>query len=83
MIPVVTLVGLDFGALVGSAVVTEYTFNWPGVGSALADAIDARDAPVILGLSAVVVLVYALVNLATDVVYTWLDPRVRLARERP
>jgi ABC-type dipeptide/oligopeptide/nickel transport system permease component len=81
MLPVMTIIALDFGALVGSAVVTEYTFSWPGIGSALADAVDARDAPVILGLSMVVVLVFALVNLLVDVLYVWLDPRIRLRRE--
>lgn len=82
LLPVVTWIGVDFGALVGSAVVTEFTFNWPGIGSALADAVGARDAPVILGLSMVVVVVYALVNLVVDLCYVWLDPRIRLRGDR-
>jgi oligopeptide transport system permease protein len=82
MIPVVTFIGIDFGTLVGAAILTEAVFNWPGLGSRIASAAGARDLPVVLGLSVVVILVYAVVNLLVDLSYAWLDPRVRPG-ERP
>jgi peptide/nickel transport system permease protein len=82
MLPVVTLIGIDFGTVIGVAVLTETVFSWPGLGSAIADAVTARDAPVILGLTLVVVLVYSIINLLVDLSYAWFDPRVRLGRER-
>lgn len=78
MLPVVTLIGIDFGTIVGVAVLTETTFGWPGLGSEIVDAVGARDLPVLLGLTLVVVLVYALANLLVDISYAWFDPRIRL-----
>ena len=78
LIPVVTLIGIDLGTMLGSAILTETVFNWPGLGSAIASAVVARDAPVVLGLPLVVVLVYVLVNLLVDLSYAWFDPRIRL-----
>ncbi len=78
MIPVITSIGLDFAALVGSAVLTEYVFNWPGLGSELAAAAEGRDLPVLLGGTIVVVVVVGVVNLLVDLSYAWLDPRVRI-----
>ena len=78
LIPVVTLIGIDFGTVMGSAILTETVFNWPGLGSEIADAVVARDAPVVLGLTLVVVLVYVVVNLLVDLSYAWFDPRIRL-----
>ena len=78
LIPVVTLIGLDLGTLIGSAVLTETVFSWPGIGSAIADAARGRDAPVVIGLTVVVILVYVLVNLLVDLSYALLDPRIRL-----
>jgi ABC-type dipeptide/oligopeptide/nickel transport system permease component len=78
LIPVVTLIGIDFGTVVGAAILTETVFNWPGLGSQIATAVGARDAPVVLGLSLVVVLVYTIVNLLVDLSYAWFDPRIRL-----
>jgi ABC-type dipeptide/oligopeptide/nickel transport system permease component len=80
MLPVVTLIGIDFGTVIGVAVLTETVFSWPGLGSSIADAVLERDAPVLLGLTLVVVLVYAVINLLVDLSYAWLDPRVRLGR---
>ncbi|MEI7886927.1 MAG: ABC transporter permease [Actinomycetes bacterium] len=77
MIPVVTFIGIDFGVLVGSAILTETVFNWPGLGSKIAQAASARDLPVLLGLTVVVVVVFGLVNLCVDISYAWFDPRVR------
>ena len=78
LIPVVTLIGIDFGTVMGSAILTETVFNWPGLGSKIADAVVARDAPVVLGLTLVVVLVYVIINLLVDLSYAWFDPRIRL-----
>lgn len=78
LIPVVTLIGIDFGTVMGSAILTETVFNWPGIGSEIADSVVARDAPVVLGLTLVVVLVYVVVNLLVDLSYAWFDPRIRL-----
>ena len=78
LIPVVTLIGIDFGTVMGSAILTETVFNWPGLGSKIADAVVARDAPVVLGLTLVVVLVYVVINLLVDLSYAWFDPRIRL-----
>jgi ABC-type dipeptide/oligopeptide/nickel transport system permease component len=78
MIPVITYIGIDFGVLVGTAVLTETVFNWPGLGSEIVQAADGRDLPVLIGLTFVVVLVYGLANLLVDISYAWFDPRVRL-----
>jgi ABC-type dipeptide/oligopeptide/nickel transport system permease component len=78
LIPVVTLIGIDFGIVFGSAILTETVFNWPGIGSKIAEAVGQRDAPVILGLTLVVVVVYVVVNLIVDLSYAWFDPRIRL-----
>jgi peptide/nickel transport system permease protein len=77
MIPVVTLIGIDFGTLIGSAVLTETVFSYNGLGSAIVNAAQLRDAPVVLGLTLVVVVVYLLANLVVDLSYGMLDPRIR------
>jgi oligopeptide transport system permease protein len=80
MLPVVTLIGIDFGTAIGAAVLTEFTFNWPGLGSEIVSSVQQRDLPVILGLTLAVVLAYALVNVIVDVSYAWFDPRIRLGK---
>lgn len=80
LIPVVTLVGLDLGALIGSAVLTETVFNWPGMGTAIQRAIVSFDAPIVLGLTLVLVVAYVVINLLVDLSYALLDPRVRYER---
>jgi ABC-type dipeptide/oligopeptide/nickel transport system permease component len=80
MLPVVTLIGIDFGTVIGVAVLTETVFSWPGLGSEIANAVAGRDAPVLLGLTLVVVVVFAVINLLVDLSYAWFDPRVRLSR---
>ncbi len=80
MLPVVTLIGIDFGVVIGAAVLTETTFSWPGLGSEIADSVTQRDLPVVLGLTLVVVLAFALVNLLVDISYAWFDPRIRLGK---
>jgi ABC-type dipeptide/oligopeptide/nickel transport system permease component len=80
MLPVVTLIGIDFGTAIGVAVLTETTFSWPGLGSQIVDSVGDRDLPVLLGLTLAVVLVYAFVNLVVDVSYAYFDPRIRLGK---
>ena len=81
MIPVVTLVGLDLAQLIGSAILTETVFNWPGMGSKIATAIRGLDAPVVLGMTLVIVLAYAIINLLVDISYAFFDPRIRYGGE--
>jgi ABC-type dipeptide/oligopeptide/nickel transport system permease component len=80
MLPVITLLGFDFGTAIGVAVLTETTFSWPGLGSTIASSVLDRDLPVLLGLTLVVVLVYAVINLLVDLSYAWFDPRIRLGK---
>jgi ABC-type dipeptide/oligopeptide/nickel transport system permease component len=82
LIPVVTLVGLNLADLIGSAILTETVFNWPGLGSAVAEAIGRRDAPVVLGGTLVLVLLYLFINLAVDLSYGLFDPRIRYGDSR-
>lgn len=77
LIPIVTIIGLQFGTLLGGAVLTETVFAWPGLGRLLVDAIGYRDYPVIQGTVLVVTLGFVLVNLAVDLLYAYLDPRIR------
>ncbi len=77
LLPIVTVVGLQLGSLLGGAVLTETVFAWPGVGRMLVDAIVARDLPLVQGTVLVVSLLFILVNLAVDVSYAAINPRVR------
>lgn len=76
-IPVVTVVGLELGGLLGGAVVTETVFSWPGVGKLASDAILARDYQVVQGVVLLLAAVFIVLNLAVDLIYAWLDPRIR------
>jgi peptide/nickel transport system permease protein len=78
MLPVVTIIGLQLGALLGGAVLTETVFNLSGVGRALFDAITGRDYAVVQGFTVVVAAGYVIVNLLVDLSYAYLDPRIRL-----
>jgi peptide/nickel transport system permease protein len=78
LVPIVTVIGLQFGSLLGGAVLTETVFSLPGVGTAITTAIFARDYPVVQGFTLAVAFTYVLVNLAVDFSYTFLDPRIRL-----
>lgn len=77
LIPVVTIVGLQFGSLMEGAVVVEVIFAWPGMGRLLYDSILARDFPVIQGCVFFIAILYVLVNLFVDISYAWLDPKIR------
>ena len=81
LIPVVTVIGLEFGSLVAFAVVTETIFAWPGMGKLLIDSINVLDRPVVVAYLCVTVTLFVLINLAVDLAYAALDPRVRLGGE--
>ncbi len=77
MIPIITVVGLQFGLLLGGAVLTETVFAWPGLGRLIVDSILARDYPVIQGTILIFGLLYIMVNLVVDLIYALVDPRIR------
>jgi len=77
LIPVITVIGLQFGALLGGAVLTESVFGWPGMGRLLVDSIFARDYPMVQGIVLVFSFLFILVNLAVDILYAYVDPRIR------
>ena len=78
MIPVVTVVGLELGSTIAFAVVTESVFAWPGMGKLIIDSINVLDRPVIVAYLMMIVLLFITINLVVDIIYTILDPRVRL-----
>jgi ABC-type dipeptide/oligopeptide/nickel transport system permease component len=77
LIPVVTVVGVQFAGLLGGAVITETIFSWPGMGRLAVNAISRRDYPVIMGTVLVFSVVFVLANLIVDILYTFIDPRIR------
>ncbi len=77
LIPTVTVVGLQFGYMLAGAVLTETVFSWPGVGRLLVDSILARDFPVVQASLLIIAMIFVLVNLAVDILYAFLDPRIR------
>jgi len=77
MLPVITVVGLQFGALLAGAVITETIFSWPGLGTLLIQAIQTRDYPLVQGCVLVVSISYVIVNLCTDMLYVLVDPRIQ------
>jgi ABC-type dipeptide/oligopeptide/nickel transport system permease component len=81
LIPVVTLIGMDLGTLMGGAILTETVFNWPGVGRTIYLAILQRDAPVVIGGTIILVVIFVVMNLIVDIIYAWLDPRIRYEKK--
>ena len=79
MIPIVTVLGLELGSQIAFSVVTETVFAWPGMGKLIIESIDKLDRPVIVAYLLVIVVIFVLINLVVDVLYSVLDPRVRLA----
>jgi peptide/nickel transport system permease protein len=79
-LPVLTVLGMQLGALLGGAVITETVFNWPGVGSLLVESIQRRDYPVVQGSVLLISLLYVVINLGTDLLYARIDPRIRLGQ---
>jgi peptide/nickel transport system permease protein len=82
MIPVVTVVGLELGSTIAFAVVTESIFAWPGMGKLIIDSIQRLDRPVIVAYLCIIVLMFVIINLVVDILYSVLDPRVRLSEAR-
>jgi peptide/nickel transport system permease protein len=82
MIPIVTVIGLEFGSVLAFAIVTETIFAWPGMGKLLIDSINVLDRPVIVAYLMIIVFVFIFINLIVDLLYTALDPRVRLGGAR-
>lgn len=79
MIPVVTIIGLEFGSLIAFSVVTETIFAWPGMGKLIIDSINVLDRPIIVAYLMLIVLMFVCINLIVDILYAFLDPRVRLS----
>lgn len=78
LIPIITILGLQFGTLLAGTIVTETIFSWPGIGRLTVQAISARDYPLLQGCILLIALSYVVVNLLTDLIYTLVDPRIRL-----
>lgn len=79
LIPIIAILGLQFGTLLGGAVITEKIFSWPGLGSLLLESISKRDYALVQGCILLISATYVAVNLLTDLIYTWVDPRMKLA----
>ncbi|TMH58681.1 MAG: ABC transporter permease [Betaproteobacteria bacterium] len=79
LIPIVTVIGLEFGSVIAFAIVTETVFAWPGMGKLLIDSINLLDRPIIVAYLLVIVFMFILINLVVDILYSALDPRVRLS----
>jgi len=77
LLPVLTVVGLQMGSLLGGAVITETIFSWPGIGFQLYRGIALRDVPLVQGAALVVAASFVLINLVVDLLYSYLDPRIR------
>ena len=78
LLPTITVVAISFGWLISGLIVVENVFNYPGLGRLLLFAIDRRDLPLLQAVTMVTVLGFALANLAADLLYAWLDPRIRI-----
>lgn len=81
LIPVITVIGLQLGSLLGGAVLTETVFSWPGIGSYTVDCILKSDFPVVQGVVMLVAITYVLINLIVDIVYGFLDPRIKYSKK--
>jgi len=82
MIPLSTVLGLEFGRTIAFAVVTETIFAWPGMGKLIIDSISILDRPVIVAYLMLTVVIFIVINLVVDILYSALDPRVRLEEQR-
>ena len=78
MIPIVTVIGLEFGSVIAFSIVTESIFAWPGMGKLLIDSINNLDRPVIVAYLCLIVVFFVIINLVVDLSYALLDPRVRI-----
>lgn len=77
LIPIITVIGLQFGVLLGGSVISENVFAWPGLGRFVVDSIKNRDTPVVLGCVVVIAVLFSLVNLCVDLLYAYVDPRIK------
>jgi peptide/nickel transport system permease protein len=82
MIPVITVIGLELGSTIAFSVVTETIFAWPGMGKLIIDSINSLDRPVVVAYLMVIVCMFILINLIVDLLYSALDPRVRLTEAK-
>ena len=82
LIPIVTVIALQFGSIIAFAIVTESVFAWPGMGKLIIDSIRVLDRPVIVAYLMLIVVIFIVINLVVDVVYSLLDPRVRLSEAK-
>jgi peptide/nickel transport system permease protein len=82
LIPIVTVIGLEFGSVIAFAIVTETVFAWPGMGKLLIDSINLLDRPIIVAYLLVIVAMFVVINLVVDILYSALDPRVRLTEAK-
>ena len=81
MMPIVTVIGLQFGSLLGGAVLTETVFQWPGIGKYAADSITRSDFPVIQAVVLLIAIIFVLMNLIVDIIYAFLDPRIKYGKK--
>jgi peptide/nickel transport system permease protein len=77
MIPIITVIGLQFGVLLGGSVITENVFAWPGLGRFVVDSIKSRDTPSVLGCVVIISIMFSIVNLIVDILYAYVDPRIK------
>ncbi len=77
LIPIVTAVGLQFGTLLGGAMLTETVFSWPGLGRLMVDSIKSKDIPMVLGSVVFMAVMFSIVNLTIDIIYAFVDPRIK------
>jgi peptide/nickel transport system permease protein len=82
LIPVVTIVGLQVGAVIEGAIITETIFFWPGIGRLAVDSINGRDYPVVQAIVLLSALSFMFANLCVDILYAWLDPRISYGKAR-
>jgi peptide/nickel transport system permease protein len=82
MIPVTTVIGLQFGSLLGGALLTESIFSWPGIGKFTVDCILKSDFPVVQGIVLLVAVIFVVVNLVADIAYAFLDPRIKYGSKK-
>jgi peptide/nickel transport system permease protein len=78
LIPIITLVALDLGTLLGGAVITEVVFSWPGVGRVIYNALLNRDFPVVMAGVFFIALIYSVINFITDILYAYVNPQIRV-----
>ena len=82
LIPVVTVVGLQFGTMLGGATITETVFSWPGIGRLIVNAIQSKDTPLVMGGVIMLTITFTIMNLLVDLLYAFIDPRIKAQYKR-